>query len=483
MSETLLAGRYRLVRRLGSGGQGTVYEAWDENLQRTVAVKTLTVTTGGGVTHRAMAYGRFDREARALARLEHPYVVTIHDRGEHEGTPYIVMEFLVGRSLAAELESRGPLPVDEVVRHAGQIAQGLEAAHTSKIAHRDIKPTNLLLTSERRVKICDFGLVTQVSPHAPGYTVRGSVLGSPGYMSPEQAAGGPGDARSDIFSFGVTLYALLVGGSPFAAPDPAAAVMRVLGAPPEPVTYWRPDVPAPLSLLVGRMLERAPERRPGIEEVRGALAALARHATWALGGALSPGASAGPPGPASAASGGAPAARPRAAASAQRLVDRERDIATGVPKGPGRPEAVRAPGKRGIPTPSGNERAPERVPGSSGKRAGAAVGCLAERFWPGLEDAERLLVNKEAAAAEKSFAQISAKLTALSASAHPAFFAALFGRARALDALGKHTTARNRLTRLNDRVVGALGPGHQLTVAVARYLRDSGTQGMERARG
>ncbi|MFG2128307.1 protein kinase [Streptomyces sp. NPDC048751] len=443
MSGTLLAGRYRLVRRLGSGGQGTVHEAWDENLQRPVAVKTLALSADGGVTHRAMMHGRFDREARALARLKHPHVVTIHDRGEHDGTQYIVMELLAGRSLAAELETRGPLPVDEVLRHAGQIAQGLEAAHASAIAHRDIKPTNLLLTTEQRVKICDFGLVTQVSPHGPGYTVRGSVLGSPGYMSPEQAAGGPGDARSDIFSFGVTLYALLAGASPFAAPDPAAAVVRVLGAPPEPVTHWRSDVPAAVASVIGRMLQPAPERRPGIEEVRGELAAAARHATWALGGDRRPGGAAAPQ--------GGPAARGRAAVSAQQLVVRERDIPTGVPNGPGGQDAPRSPGKQ----------------------SGATGTSLAERFWPGLEEAERLLVNGEAAEAEKTFARISAELTALSAADHPAFFAALFGRARALAALGRHVTARNRLTRLNDRLVSTLGPGHQLTAAVGRQLRDS----------
>lgn len=431
MSGTLLAGRYRLVRRLGSGGQGTVHEAWDENLQRQVAVKTLAVSADGGVTHRAMMHGRFDREARALARLVHPHVVTIHDRGEHDGTQYIVMELLAGRSLAAELESRGPLPVDEVLRHAGQIAQGLEAAHTSAIAHRDIKPTNLLLTTEQRVKICDFGLVTQVSPHGPGYTVRGSVLGSPGYLSPEQAAGKAGDARSDIFSFGVTLYALLAGASPFAAPDPAAAVVRVLGAPPEPVTHWRPDVPAAIAALIGRMLERAPERRPGIAEVRGELAASARNATWALGGDRRPGRPAAPQ--------DAPAGRGRAAVSARHLVARERDI-------------------------------PTRSPGT---QAGNAVDPLAERFWPGLEEAERLLADSKAADAEKTFARISAELTALNAADHPAFFAALFGRARALDALGRHTTARNRLTKLNDRIVSTLGPGHQLTAAVGRRLRDT----------
>ncbi|WP_055493162.1 serine/threonine-protein kinase [Streptomyces sp. TP-A0356] len=479
MSTTLLAGRYRLVRRLGSGAQGTVHEAWDENLERRVAVKTLALPASGGVTYRAMMHGRFGREARALARLVHPHVVTIHDRGEQDGTPYIVMEFLVGRSLAAELEARGPLPVDEVLRQAGQIAQGLEAVHDAGIAHRDIKPSNLLLTTGQQVKICDFGLVTQVSPHSPGFTVRGGVLGSPGYMSPEQAAGQPGDPRSDIFSFGVTLYALLAGASPFAARDPAVAAAHALGDPPEPVTHWRSDLPAAVAALIGRMLERAPERRPEIQEVRSALGSSARPTTWALGGAAR---GAGEPaavvagqrgGAADQRQGSAPARRP-AAAAAGRLAERERLIPTRVPDVPGRSGGQ--PGR--------NHPRPDPPPRQGGT-SGAQVAPLSERFWPGLEDAERLLVNKEFAEAEKSFAQLCAELTALNASTHPAFFAALFGRARALDAMGRHITARNRLVRLDGRIGAALGTDHQLALAVARYLRgtDDGTRSPARSQG
>jgi serine/threonine-protein kinase len=202
----LLSDRYRLERLLGAGGQGRVYAEVDEQLGRRVAVKDPLPLTELSTDPRQEALARFDREVRALARLAHDHIVTIFDRGTHQGTPFSVMEFLDGPSLAQKLRESGPLPAAQAVDVCARSAGALSAAHHLRIWHRDVKPANILLTGTGRPKLCDFGLVSALTPAAPLLTRRGTTPGcTPGYASPEQARGATAAGPSDVFSLGVTL--------------------------------------------------------------------------------------------------------------------------------------------------------------------------------------------------------------------------------------------------------------------------------------
>jgi serine/threonine protein kinase len=434
VTETVLAGRYRLVRPLGRGGQGTVYEGCDAKVHRRIAVKVLTVSPADATARRRMLHGRFEREARALAGLVHDNIVTLHDRDEHEGVPFLVLEYVTGQSLAARLAEHGPLPVSEAADWTAQTARGLAAAHAAGIAHRDVKPSNLLLSAERTVKICDFGLVTRLAPEAAGLTVRGGVLGSPGFMSPEQAAGEPGDERSDVFSLGVTLYALLAGASPYAAAEPLHAAALCLGPPPEPIRRRRTGVPAALADLLAAALARDPAERPAIDEV---LAALAPP----------PGGDTAVPAPPAAVR-DAPRPRRPSQEEVAREVAAEREIPTGAAADPAADPAANP---------------------VSDAAADPAPGDLTARYWPRLEEAERLLAERKFKESDAAFGRIVGELNDAAATDHPAFFAALFGRVRALAGLGRAVEARRRMARLPDRASRALGPDHPLARAIARH--------------
>ena len=267
MSETL--SHYELVHLLGEGGMGVVYLARDTILGRQVAVKVLRPDV---VAH-AERRERFLREARAASALNHPHIVTLHDVGRDaaDGRDFIVMEHVEGGSLDARLRD-GPLSLSDVLTLAIQVADGLAAAHEAGIVHRDLKPANILLTKKGDAKLGDFGLAKLV-PTAPASTEtetltgasltrEGAVLGTAAYMSPEQAAGSPVDARSDVFSFGSVLYEMLTGRRPFAGNSNVSARMAILSkAPPAPRSL-RADVPAKLEELVLRCLEKDREARP-----------------------------------------------------------------------------------------------------------------------------------------------------------------------------------------------------------------------------
>ena len=258
-------GPYEIVAPLGAGGMGEVYRARDTRLGRDVAVKVLPAE----FAQDAERLRRFEQEARALAALNHPNILFVLDVGEQEGNPFVVTELLEGESLRERLNG-GPLPPAKAVEFGVQIAQGLAAAHEKGIVHRDLKPENLFVTKEGRVKILDFGLA-RLRQHeaseleglseaatADSPTREGKVLGTPGYMAPEQVRGRPVDARTDLFAFGVVLYEMLAGKRAFAGDTAADTQSAILSKDPDPLP---PVTPQSLDRVVKRCLEKRPEDR------------------------------------------------------------------------------------------------------------------------------------------------------------------------------------------------------------------------------
>lgn len=256
-------GPYSLRERLGSGGGGVVYVAWDQRLEREVALKVVMLAPGAPSDARA----RFRREAVLAARLNHPNIVPIYDVGEAEHpTPlvYLAMRRLPGRTLADLLDERGPLPEPEAIRLTTALAEALDYAHRQGVLHRDLKPGNVLLDEEGRPLLADFGIAKAIeAAHGGGpeaLTLTGTTVGTPAYMSPEQAAGQPLDARSDLYSLGVLLYEMLTGRPPFTGSPPQ--VMRAhLEAMPVPPSRLRPGLAPALDHVVLKVLAKEPAPR------------------------------------------------------------------------------------------------------------------------------------------------------------------------------------------------------------------------------
>src|SRR5215216_4674693 len=251
---TLFDGRYRVIRRLGSGGMANVYLAEDEELGRRVAIKMLDDKHAND----EQFVERFRREAKNAASLSHPNIVSIYDRGEAEGTYYIAMEYIEGRTLKDLIVSRGPLPVERAVSYARQILGAVRFAHRKGIVHRDIKPHNVLVDTDGRLKVTDFGIARA---GASQMTEAGSIIGTAQYLSPEQARGSPVDQRSDLYSVGIVLYELLTGKVPFTGDAPVEIAMKHLSDVPEPPSSRREDVPHELDLVVMRALAKDPDER------------------------------------------------------------------------------------------------------------------------------------------------------------------------------------------------------------------------------
>jgi hypothetical protein len=257
---------YRLVAKLGQGGMGTVYRAIHTRLDRTVAVKVLTANR----LPQADAVARFEREMKAVGKLNHPNIIRATDAGEAAGTSFLVMEFVEGLDLGRLLTSQGPPSVADACELARQAALGLHHAHEHGLIHRDVKPSNLLLTTEGEVKLLDLGLALLRGPHAGGAdstdtTASGYIMGSFDYMAPEQADDPHAvDARADLYSLGCTLYHLLAGKPPFAArgQSPIQALKAHAQQAPPPLADGRPDVPPRLARLVGRLLAKRADDRP-----------------------------------------------------------------------------------------------------------------------------------------------------------------------------------------------------------------------------
>jgi serine/threonine-protein kinase len=274
--DTLFDGRYRIVRKLGSGGMANVYLAEDQELGRRVAIKILNDRHAGD----EQFVERFRREAKNAAGLSHPNIVSIYDRGEAtEGTYYIAMEYLDGRSLKELIVSRGPAPIPIAIDYTRQILAALRFAHRNGVIHRDIKPHNILVDSEGRVKVTDFGIARaeQAGASAQQMTEAGSIIGTAQYLSPEQARGTRVDATSDLYSLGIVLYELLTGTVPFSGETPVEIAMKHLSAIPDPPSERRHDVPHALDMVVLRALAKDPrDRYQSAEEMDADLERVAR---------------------------------------------------------------------------------------------------------------------------------------------------------------------------------------------------------------
>ncbi|MBI3425684.1 MAG: serine/threonine-protein kinase [Acidobacteria bacterium] len=291
-------GAYKILGPLGKGGMGEVYRAKDERLNRAVAIKVLP----SSFVQDATLLKRFEQEARATSALNHPNILTIYDIGEHAGTPYIVAELLEGEELRAQMPSgseAGALPVRKAIEYAQQIAAGLAAAHDKGIVHRDLKPENLFVTKDGRVKILDFGLaklkpqrlaggVDSEAPTQKPLTNPGMVMGTVGYMSPEQVRGQEVDHRSDIFSFGMILYEMLSGKRPFSGASMADVMSAILKDEPPELSETNAKINPALDKLVRHCLEKQPELRfQSARDLGFALEAVAAHASWPSGAQLS----------------------------------------------------------------------------------------------------------------------------------------------------------------------------------------------------
>jgi serine/threonine-protein kinase len=265
----LLAGRYELQGLAGTGGMSSVYRARDAVLERTVAIKILHEHYSDDPEY----VERFRREARSLARLNHPNIVTVIDRGEFEGRQFIVFEHVDGESLKTLVEREGPVPVERALALVHQIARGLAFAHEHGVVHRDVKPHNVLIDEDGVAKVTDFGIARSLDP-AEGMTETGTLLGTSEYIAPEQAGGRPVDERSDQYSLGVVLYELLTGEPPYRGENFMAVALKHLQEPVPSVRANRPDVPPRLDAIVARSLAKRPEDRfPTTEAMMAALEA------------------------------------------------------------------------------------------------------------------------------------------------------------------------------------------------------------------
>ncbi|HUP49089.1 MAG TPA: serine/threonine-protein kinase, partial [Thermoanaerobaculia bacterium] len=268
LAKGMRLGPYEIVAPLGAGGMGEVYRARDTRLDRTVAVKVLPAE----FAQEAELKTRFEREARSISSLNHQHICQLYDVGQHDGTEYLVMEYLEGETLAERL-TRGPLPLDQLLRYATEIADALDQAHRHGVIHRDLKPTNIMLT-KAGAKLLDFGLAryrppiherpvsaTAMATEKKPLTAEGTILGTLQYMAPEQLEGKEADARSDIFAFGAVLYEMATGRRAFEGKSLASIIAAILEHDPPPVAAVRPAVPPAIDRIVRLALLKDPDER------------------------------------------------------------------------------------------------------------------------------------------------------------------------------------------------------------------------------
>jgi serine/threonine-protein kinase len=252
---TLISGRFRLEEQIGAGGMATVYRAFDETLERWVAIKVLLPEVAG----EADQLERFRREARAAARLSDPNVVAVIDAGEDDGRPYIVFQYIEGETLKDRIRRQGRLPVGEAVAYAIEIGRALAAAHAERLVHRDVKPQNVLIDHDGRAKVTDFGIARSLE--MDGLTQPGRVLGTTDYVSPEQALGRKVTPQSDLYSLGICLFEMLSGRVPYRADTQVGVAMKHVREPMPDVRARRPEISASLAAVVERATAKETQNR------------------------------------------------------------------------------------------------------------------------------------------------------------------------------------------------------------------------------
>ncbi len=256
-----IAGRYQVIQKLGAGAFGTVYKAKDKVLGRMLAIKTIRLEglAAAGASLDELL-DRFKREAQVSAQLKHPHIVTIYDIGEADGLSYLAMEFIDGVGLERVISSAGRLPVERAAAIGAQVAEALDFAHRHNVVHRDIKPANIMIETGDRVKVTDFG-IAKVTDSADHLTMTGSLLGTPSYMSPEQARGGNIDGRSDLFSVGCVLYEMITGKKAFRGESITALIFKIITEEPVPLREELPNVDEAMTRIIAKALAKAPETR------------------------------------------------------------------------------------------------------------------------------------------------------------------------------------------------------------------------------
>ena len=271
-------GDFQVLRKIGQGGMGQVYLARQLSLKRPVALKLLKADLAASPT----ALKRFEAEAHAVAKLNHPNIVQVYEFGEHDGLRYMALEFVEGRNLREYLARKGPPDLPVALSIVRQVTTALQKAHEQGLVHRDIKPENILVTRKVEVKVTDFGLSRFFAPgEALNLTQSGVTLGTPLYLSPEQAQGKAVDHRSDLYSFGVTVYHLLAGEPPFKGSTAVEVALKHVTDRPPPLADLRPDLPPDLCGMVHRLMAKDPaDRYQSVRELDLALAATASAADW-----------------------------------------------------------------------------------------------------------------------------------------------------------------------------------------------------------
>ncbi len=264
-------GAYQVVEQIGRGGMATVFKAYQPSMDRYVAIKILP----SHFTEDESFVGRFNQEARTLARLEHPHILPVHDYGEQEGTTYLVMRYIKAGTLKDLITRKGPMEPGEAARVLGEVSSALDYAHSQDVIHRDIKPSNILIDDRGNTFLTDFGIAKLVAETAQ-FTASGAVIGTPAYMSPEQGLGQPVDHRSDLYSLGVVLYELLTGRVPFEAETPLAVLLKHVNAPLPLPRQIRPELPEAVERVILKAMAKAPDDRfQSAQQMVDALAAAA----------------------------------------------------------------------------------------------------------------------------------------------------------------------------------------------------------------
>jgi serine/threonine protein kinase len=252
-----MLGSYRIITQIGKGGMATVYKAYQPSMDRNVAIKVLPSQLAESKEFTA----RFQQEARFIARLEHPHILPVFDYGESDGVAYFVMRYLEAGTLKDRMEAGRPLPLNEIDRIFTQLTAALSYAHSHGIVHRDLKPANALIDSYGNIFLTDFGIAKLLESASPRLTQTDAIMGTPAYISPEQAQAATVDQRSDIYSLGIILYEMVTGGVPFTADTPLAIILKHISDPLPPPSLIKPDIPAPIERVILKALAKNPADR------------------------------------------------------------------------------------------------------------------------------------------------------------------------------------------------------------------------------